>query len=167
MKLLTLAMALLTVPLHAQTAPDPFAPIHFLEGTWDAKATSPGGVRSSGSYTFAPDLSRHVFVRRATTSAACKGPVTFDCDHSDILYLYPEAGALRAIYFDNEGHVIHYAVSVPTPTSAVFLSDASQPGPQFRLIYELKSGTMTGKFQMRMPGAPDWTTYLDWTGAKK
>jgi hypothetical protein len=167
MKLLTLALALLAVPLHGQTAPDSFASIHFLEGTWEAKGSGPGGVSATGSYTFAPDLKSHVLVRRATTSAACKGPVTFDCDHSDILYVYPEAGALGAIYFDNEGHVIHYAVTAPTPTSAVFLSDASQPGPQFRLTYELKSGMMTGRFQMRMPGAADWNTYLEWSGAKK
>jgi hypothetical protein len=39
------------------------------------------------------------------------------------------------MYFDNEGHVIHYNVSTPDATTVVFLSDASGAGPQFRLMY--------------------------------
>ena len=167
MKLLALALAFLTLPLAAQTKPDPFAAIQFLTGTWEAKGSGPGGVSPTGTYTFAPDLKNHLLSRFATTDKGCKGPVSFDCDHGDMLYIYPEAGSLRAIYFDNEGHVLHYAVTTPTPTSVLFLSDAAQPGPQFRLTYELKSGVMYGKFQMHMPGSPDWTTYLDWSGAKK
>jgi uncharacterized protein YaiE (UPF0345 family) len=26
---------------------------------------------------------------------------------------------------------------------------------------------MSGKFQMKMPGQPDWKTYLEWSGGKK
>jgi hypothetical protein len=167
MKLFTLALAFLTLSAHAQTNPDPFAPIQFLKGTWEAKGAGPGGVSTTGTYTFAPDLKNHILARTGPPNASCTGPSSFDCDHGDMLYVYPEAGTLRAIYFDNEGHVIHYAVTTPTPTSVVFLSDVGQPGPQFRLTYELKSGIMTGRFQMHMPGAPDWTTYLEWSGAKK
>jgi uncharacterized protein YaiE (UPF0345 family) len=46
---------------------------------------------------------------------------------------------LKAIYFDNEGHV----------------------------VYELNAAVMSGKFQMKMPGQPDWKTYLEWSGGKK
>ena len=73
---------------------------------------------------------------------------------------------LKAIYFDNEGHVIHYNVSAPDATTAQFLSESSQRGPQFRLIYELKGSTMSGKFEMRMPGNADWKSYLEWSGKK-
>jgi hypothetical protein len=165
--LFAIAFLALTLPLAAQTNPDPFAPIHFLFGTWEAKGNGPGGVVSSGSYTFAPDLMNNILVRRATTSGACKGPVTFDCDHSDALTIYPESGALHAIYFDNEGHVLHYTITTPTPTTAVFLTDPAQPGPQFRLTYSLTGATMQGKFQMHMPNQPDWNTYLEWTGNRK
>jgi hypothetical protein len=58
-------------------------------------------------------------------------------------------------------------VSIPTPTTAIFLSDASQPGPQFRLIYELKGSTMYGKFQMQMPGQTEFKSYLEWSGPKE
>ena len=49
----------------------------------------------------------------------------------------------------------------------VFLSEASQPGPQFRLTYDLKGGVMQGKFQVRMPGGLEWRSYLEWSGGKK
>jgi hypothetical protein len=74
---------------------------------------------------------------------------------------------MKAIYFDNEGHVIHYDVSTPDPTTAVFLSDASATGPQFRLTYQRKNSTMSGKFQVRMPGQTEWQSYLEWSGDKK
>jgi hypothetical protein len=34
-------------------------------------------------------------------------------------------------------------------------------------LYELKDGNMLGKFQMQMPGTSEWTSYLEWSGAKK
>jgi hypothetical protein len=77
-------------------------------------------------------------------------------------YIYADASGqpLRAIYFDNEGHVIHYSVGTPTSTTAEFLSDAAAPGPQFRLLYELKDGVMMGKFQIRVPESREWKSYL-------
>ena len=74
---------------------------------------------------------------------------------------------LKAIYFDNEGHVIHYDVSTPTPTTVTFLSDPATPAPQFRLVYEKKDSVMFGKFQMHMPGQTDWKSYLEWSGAAR
>jgi hypothetical protein len=71
------------------------------------------------------------------------------------------AKTLRAIYFDNEGHVINYSVSAPAPGNVIFLSDPAVPGPQFRLTYALKDGVMSGKFQMHMPGQNDWRSYLE------
>jgi hypothetical protein len=62
--------------------------------------------------------------------------------------------------------VIH-DVSSPKPGTAIFLSEAVHPGPQFRLVYELNAAVMSGKFQMKMPGQPDWKTYLEWSGGKK
>jgi uncharacterized glyoxalase superfamily protein PhnB len=75
--------------------------------------------------------------------------------------------AQEAIDFYNEGHVIHYEVSTPTPTTATFLSNPSQPGPQFRLSYELKGSTMYGKLQMRMPAQTEFKSYLEWSGERK
>jgi hypothetical protein len=164
---------MLALPLAAQTVPpsgmDSFKALAFLEGTWEATATSSEGATAMGTYTFRTELGNHVLARHSSSGAGCKGPETFDCDHHDLLYVFQDAPGqpLKAIYFDNEGHVIHYVVSTPGATSAMFLSESSQPGPQFRLLYELKEATMWGKFQMRMPGQSDWKSYLDWSGAKR
>ena len=166
---------LLAFPLVAQKpASPPTAPwqrFSFLQGTWAASTSGMGssGGKVSGTYTFRPELGNHIFARHTVSIEGCTGPAAFDCDHDDLLYLYQDAPGptIKAIYFDNEGRVIHYDVSTPSPTSAVFLSDASQPGPQFRLTYELKDGLMWGRFQMRMPGQSDWKSYLEWSGSKR
>ena len=152
----------------AATPADPWASLAFLQGTWDAKAEGNAGAAASGSYTFRMELGNHILARHSAT-ADCKGPSTFDCEHGDLLYVFQDGpgAALKAIYFDNEGHVIHYDVTTPSPATVEFLSEASRPGPQFRLTYELKGGIMSGKFQMHMPGQTEWRSYLEWSGAKK
>jgi len=150
------------------TPTDPWTPLGFLEGTWVAHTQGgSAAAQGNGTYTFKFELKHHVLVRRSD-SAACKGPENYDCDHSDVLYVYRETEdqPLKAIYFDNEGHVIHYGVSTPDSTTAMFVSDVSPSGPQFRLVYQLNDAVMTGKFQMRMPGQAEWKSYLEWSGAK-
>jgi hypothetical protein len=163
------ALALTQIDLALSAPENPWRALAFLEGTWDAHAQiGSAGAQSNGTYTFKPELKHHVLVRHSD-SAACKGPANYDCKHSDVLYVYQEGEnqPLRAIYFDNEGHVIHYAVSTPDASTAIFVSEASPSGPQFRLVYELKGSVMWGKFQMRMPEQADWKSYLEWSGAKK
>jgi hypothetical protein len=117
---LLIAIALLPAwALSAQPPPnaDPWAGLRFLLGTWEATTT--GGMaqaKSSGSYAFQLELRDHVMARHFI-SGDCKAPDEFDCQHTDLLYVYPAADgqAWQAIYFDNEGHVIHYNVSVPKP----------------------------------------------------
>jgi len=102
-------------PALSATAEDPWKALNFLEGTWNARTQSgSAGAQVSGTYTFKAELKHHVLARHSEL-AACKGPKSYDCKHSDLLYLYQEAEGqpLRAIYLDNEGHVIHYAVSTP------------------------------------------------------
>jgi len=142
------------VSLESQTAPkhDPWAGVRFLLGVWDAK-TKAGSAQASGSgaYSFRLELNDHVLARHSGYDA-CKGPEDFNCRHTDLLYLFPEGPdqALKAIYFDNEGHVIHYTVASPRPGTVVLLSEAA-PWPQFRLTYELEGNIMTGRFQIKMP----------------
>ncbi len=168
-----LVTALLGTALRVQGQPqtpaaDPWQPLRFLLGTWEA-ATQSGsaGATGTGTYMFQLELRNHVLARH-TATAGCKGPADFDCEHGDLLYVYQDSPGLplKAIYFDNEGHVIHYDVTVPEPNTAVFIS-APTAGPQFRLTYELKGRVMQGKFQMRMAGQSDFKSYLEWSGAKK
>jgi hypothetical protein len=154
--------------LPAQNPSAPWKPFEFLIGTWEAKTIGgSAGAASAGTYTFQTELKDHVLARHSSNSG-CKGPADFDCLHGDLLYVYQDAPgqSYKAIYFDNEGHVIHYEVSIPAPATVVFLSDRAQAGPQYRLSYELKGATMYGKFQMRVPGATEFKSYLEWTGKK-
>jgi uncharacterized protein YaiE (UPF0345 family) len=178
MKLLGAVLSLLVLPLTGLPAaaqnppapkPDAWQSLSFLEGTWDAKTTGSSGVEAGGSYTFRRELEGHVLARHSRTDAGCKGPENYDCEHGDLLYVYEEAPGqpVKAIYFDNEGHVIHYDVSTPALGTVVFLSEGSRPGPQFRLAYELKDSVMSGRFQMRMPGQTEWRSYLEWSGRRK
>lgn len=164
-----------TAAVYAQNAPTPesapgaWQSLQFLIGTWEAK-TLGGSAKAAGSgtYLFQLELRNHILARHSS-GAECKGPADFNCAHSDLLYVYQEAAGqpYKAIYFDNEGHVIHYQVSTPTASSVIFLSDPSRPGPQFRLSYALNGSIMSGKFQMRMPGQAEFISYLEWRGAKK
>ena len=173
MKLVRPAILILfCFPLAAQTTPaaqpDPFQALSFLEGTWDANVQNNAAVTLSGRYTFQRELNGHILARHATSDPNCKAPANFDCSHTDLLYVFRDfpGAPLKAIYFDSEGHVIHYDVSTPAPTQVMFLSTSSA-GPQFQLTYELKSGVLTGRFQMRMPGQTEWRTYLEWSGGRK
>jgi hypothetical protein len=156
-------------PTPASVKADPWAGIRFLLGSWQAKTT--GGVAQaqvSAGYSFRLELRDHVMARHSR-SGSCSAPNDFDCQHSDLLYIYPAATeqTLEAIYFDNEGHVIHYAVSTPKLGTVVFLSDPAQPGPQFRLSYTFLDGVMSGQFELKMPGQTDFTSYLEWNGKRQ
>jgi hypothetical protein len=162
-------------PTPAQTAaltpakPDPWAAVRFLLGSWEGKTT--GGMaqaQAPGGYAFRLELRDHVMARHSRSSG-CKSPDEFDCLHGDLLYIYPAGSGqgLEAMYFDNEGHVIHYALTTPKTDSVVMLSDPAPAGPQFRLSYDLVAGVMTGEFQVKMPGQADFTSYLEWSGKKQ
>jgi hypothetical protein len=145
--------------------PDPWVDFRFLVGAWEAKTT--GGVAQVqviANYSFRLELHDHILARH-TTKGHCNSVDDFDCRHSDLLYIYPadNGQGFLAIYFDNEGHVIHYTVSAPKPGTVLLISDAAQPGPQYRLTYELLEGAMTGKFEVKMPGQGDFSSYLEWS----
>ena len=167
---LLLALSLLLSSEVWSAEADPWKAISFLQGTWGAEIRGgTAGAQGISNYTFKSELKHHVISRTSAAPATCKGPEDFDCGHSDLLFIYQEGAnqPLKAIYFDNEGHVIHYQVSTPQPATAVFTSDAIAPGPQYRLMYQLSGAIMSGKFQMRMPGQQEWKSYLEWSGAKQ
>jgi hypothetical protein len=146
---------------------DSWQAISFLQGTWQAKTGEGSAAKVTGTYTFAKELRGHVVARHSTV-AGCTGPEAFDCEHGDLLYIFEERPGqpLKAIYFDNEGHVIHYLLTTPDASTAIFLSEPG-PGPRFRLVYHLEHAVMLGKFQMQMPGQDDWKSYLEWSGGKQ
>ena len=76
--------------------------------------------------------------------------------HDDLLIIYQQPGELpfRAIYFDNEGLIIHYTLTFPTKQPAVvFESEANETSPRARLIYEMAADdTLVTEFFVAAPG---------------
>ena len=118
--------------------------LKFLIGDWTAE---------SGAFNLRPDLDGRILLRKNRSTA--KGAV-----HEDLMVIYRGAGnaGLRAIFWDNEDHVIQYKVTADGK-QAVFVSDGDQ-GPRYRLTY-----TSTGpaailiKFEVAPPGK-EFQVYL-------
>ena len=72
------------------------------------------------------------------------------------MVIYPDAGSeqSRAIYFDNEGHVINYSATWSAAGDVLTFVSQPAPGmPQFRLIYKkVDAQTMTVSFEIAPPG---------------
>ena len=92
--------------------------------------------------------------------------------HEDLMVIYrgDDGGPGKAIYFDNEGHVINYAASVSDDKRTLtFLSEAAGAGPRFRLSYmKEKEDRVRIKFEMSTPGKPDaFKIYLEGSGHRQ
>jgi hypothetical protein len=85
-----------------------------------------------------------------------------------LIYQAPERG-FRAIYVDNEGHVINYIVtSTLEPKGAVFISDEAPGAPRFRLTYRMKADATVGvTFEMAPPGSAEFKVYVEGTGRRR
>ena len=80
-----------------------------------------------------------------------------------VVYPQPGSGALAAVYFDNEGHVIRYEASAAHEGTVVLLSEAAGGGPRYRLTYaQLGVDRVRVTFEVAPPGgSAPFTTYLE------
>lgn len=161
------ANAVLAGSVVLASEPPELEPFAFLVGEWAASGSGQPGA-GSGTFVFARDLQDQVILRRsyAEYPPADGRPAS---RHDDLMVLYgvPGAGA-RADYYDSEGHVIRYVLTSPASGQALFLSEASDDGPRFRLSYTLEAnGTLKGEFAVAPPGAQEtFETYLTWESRK-
>jgi len=154
-RLVVLALAsLLGLPAAARAddAPDPWARLRFLLGEWSGVGEGSPGEGSGGS-TFALELDGRIMVRhnRADYPAS---PGRAATSHRDLLIVHPAPDStFRAIYFDNEGHVIEYRVSFTTDGGVIFDSEGSDKASRFRLTYVMKpDGRLEVGFETAPPG---------------
>ena len=127
----------------------------YLIGEWEGGHEGDPG-QGHGTFTFSFELDQNILVRRNRTVF----PTTPEHEgyaHDDLLIIYIEfTGQKRAIYFDNEEHVIHYEVSLaPEQNNIILESDAIPSAPQFRFTY-IRTGddSLAARFEMAPPGKP-------------
>jgi hypothetical protein len=128
----------------------------FLLGEWIGEGGGDPG-QGTGRFTFSFDLQKTLLVRKNHVDY----PPTNDRPafaHDDLTVVYREGGGqIRAIYFDNEGHVINYAVEFSKDSSSIiFTSDLNPSAPRFRATYtKAANGTVGTAFEIAPPGKPE------------
>jgi hypothetical protein len=145
-------------PSPARAAP-PLEALSFLVGEWEATGSGAPG-RTAGRFSFTWTAERHALLRRNEA-------VTPSGRHEDVMLVYADPdGALRALYTDNEGHTIAYAVTVGGGRRVVF--ESSGEGPRYRLWYQLSGdGSLASGFEMAPPGSTEFRTYLEGTARRR
>ncbi len=144
-------------------AAEDWGALQYLIGSWTGEGAGDPG-NGAGTFSFQPDLQGEILVRKSHAEY----PVSKDrkpAVHDDLMVVYRELseraeGALRAIYFDNEGHVIRYAITM-FGDKIVFAANPESGGPRYRLTYtHISPDALRLKFEIASPGK-GFTTYLD------
>lgn len=139
----------------------------FWMGEWVAEGDPAQG---SGYYSLLPDLQGRVLVRKnhAEYAATKDRPAVV---HDDLMVIYGGADAAqKATYWDNEGHLIDYAVSLtPDGNSVIFVSAPDAKAPRYRLIYsKLDQDSVRVTFEIAPPGKPEaFSQYLEGKARRK
>lgn len=150
------------------SASEDWGAMQYLIGTWTAEGTGAPG-QATGSFSFEPDVQGRVLVRKSRAAY----PATKDrpaVTHDDLMVVYRELdehaeGALRAIYFDSEQHVIRYDVSM-FGDRIVFTSEPGSSRTQYRFTYEReRPDALHMKFEVAVPGKA-FTTYVEGTAKR-
>lgn len=157
------AAAALAAPPGPAPADDPWGPQwSTLAGTWSGEGQGQPG-QGGGTFTFSFELDRRILVRRSASDypAANGRPATH---HEDLMIVHSPGRdhAARAVYFDNEGHVIEYQATWSAHGKTLtFQSAVRAEGPAFRLTYTAGEGdTMTVTFAIAPPGSDDFKPYV-------
>ncbi len=132
----------------------------FLLGEWIGEGSGQPG-QGGGTFTFYTDLNQNILVRKSHSEYAASGnrPAAI---HDDLMIVYPESAGVpaKAIYFDNERHVIDYSIAYSNG-SMVLTSEKKANIPVFRLTYTyIDSETVNTKFEMSQDGE-NFMTYIE------
>lgn len=141
-----------------------------LIGDWVGEGTGQPG-QGTGEFSFHPDLQNRILLRRNYAAyPPTKERPAFRHDDLMIVYRESESAPPKAIYFDNEGHVIHYSLSSLSEKNTIQLvSDVMPTNPRYRLTY-LKTGsdTLVLRFEIAPPDRPEaFSTFIEAKAKRK
>jgi len=129
-------------------------------GDWTGTGSGTPG-QGNGGFSFKPDLQGSVLIRKGHSDypATPGHPAT---THEDLMVVYPEDGRTRAIYFDSEGHMLHYTPSFSEDGKTLTLvSEPASNTPTFRLTYvSTDRDTLKIDFEIAPPGTSAFKTYV-------
>ncbi len=132
--------------------------LEFLIGEWVSPVSGQPGEGIAGFSTFSYALDKKIIIRNSRAEFAPAPGEEKGLVHDDLLIIYQQPGEsqLRAIYFDNEGHIIHYRVQFQdAQPGVVFESEATEKSPQARLAYTVEGdGTLVTEFSVAFPNGP-------------
>jgi hypothetical protein len=141
----------------------------FLLGEWVGEGTGAPG-EGTGAFSFGFDLEGKIIIRKNRSDY----PATKDkpaYSHTDLMVIYREGDdAVKAIYFDNEAHVIHYSVSFSKDQNTLtFVSEPSPSSPRFRFIYSrVTADRLKLEFDIAPPGKPEaFSKYIEGSAHRK
>ena len=125
---------------------------NWLIGEWVGEGSGQIG-QGSGAFSWKSDLDNKILIRKNHSEypATENRPQII---HDDLMIVYLDIAGSRskAIYFDNEGHIINYAVTY-SEKIIVLTSEKTNNLPIFRLTYSLlDNGTINVKFEMSQDG---------------
>ena len=138
----------------------------WLTGEWKGEGGGQPG-QGEGAFSFRQGLDGHVMIRKshAEYPASENRPAV---QHEDLMVVYPEnpkENLFRAVYFDNESHVINYSVLAEKNT-ITFTSEKSDENPLFRLTYKLlDNGKVNTRFEISQDGK-SFMTYVEGISVK-
>jgi hypothetical protein len=129
------------------------AKFQFLIGNWIGSGGGSISGKGQGGSVFRYDLDSNIIVRENYAEyPAQNGNPAYT--HKDLMIIYYQSSKPRAVYFDNEKHVINYDIDF-SDNKVIFTSEIVKGIPQFRLTYEeLGDNKMKLYFDISPPNAP-------------
>ena len=125
----------------------------WLIGEWVGESGAGQLGQGGGRFSLQKDLDGKILVRNNHAEYPATGTRPA-ISHNDLMIIYPDTGSAspKAIYFDNEGHVINYTTTVSD--SSILLASSKIPNvPVFRLSYFLLDKEIIKvKFEMSQDG---------------